>query len=222
MIEYLKGAVLSALFLCAGAHAELPADYKVVLLTDNFPPFNMSVEGKNFARDAGISGISADIVRETFRRAGIPYSLTLRFPWDRLLAQAEKTPNYGIFTTTYTEERKDRFKWVGPLAKTSWTLMAAPGSALRLERLQDAAQYRVGSFKNNAISNYLASQGLAPINALSDQVNVDKLVKGQIDLWATDDPSGRYIAKLQGVSGLSVALRFNEAQMYLALAEGVG
>ena len=58
----------------------MPADYKVVLLTENFPPFNMAVDDKNFARDDGIDGISADIVREMFRRAGIGYSLSLRFP----------------------------------------------------------------------------------------------------------------------------------------------
>ena len=55
------------------------------------------------------------------------------------------------------------------------------------------------------------------INALRDQENVKKLTGGQIDLWATTDPVGRYLAKQEGVSGLQTVLRFNEAKLYLAL-----
>ena len=105
----------------SAARAELPADYKVVLLTENFPPFNMAVDDKNFARDDGIDGISADIVREMFRRAGIGYSLSLRFPWDRLYRLTLDKPGYGLFSMTYTPSgcRSSR---VGPLADTSWVL----------------------------------------------------------------------------------------------------
>ena len=218
MLKTLKKSLFVALFmLCGSAQAELPHDYKVVLLTENFPPFNMAVDDKNFARDDGIDGISADIVREMFRRAGIDYTLTLRFPWDRLYRLTLDKANYGLFSTTYTEERKPLFKWVGPLAKTGWVLLAAPGNDIKVSNLKDAAQYRVGAYKNDAVSQHLESQGLAPINALRDQENVKKLVRGQIDLWATTDPVGRYLAKQEDVSGLNTVLRFNDAELYLAL-----
>lgn len=217
MIEYLKSAVLSCLLLCGTAQAELASDYEVVLLTENFPPFNMAVDDKNFARDDSIDGISADIVREMFKRAGIGYTLTLRFPWDRLYRLTLEKPGYGLFSTTYTPERQPLFKWVGPLGKTGWVLLAAPGSDIRVESLQEAARYRIGAYKNDAVSQHLESQGLQPVNALRDQENVKKLVRGQIDLWATTDPVGRYLAKQEQVSGLSTALRFNDAELYLAL-----
>ena len=68
MLNTLKKSLFVTLFmLCGSAYAELPQDYKVVLLTENFPPFNMAVDDKNFARDDGIDGISADIVREMFK-----------------------------------------------------------------------------------------------------------------------------------------------------------
>lgn len=48
MLKTLKKSLFVALFmLCGSAHAELPQDYKVVLLTENFPPFNMAVDDKN-------------------------------------------------------------------------------------------------------------------------------------------------------------------------------
>jgi polar amino acid transport system substrate-binding protein len=218
MLKTLKKSLFIALFVVSGvAHAELPADYKVVLLTENFPPFNMAVDDKNFARDDGIDGISADVVREMFKRAGVGYTLTLRFPWDRLYRLTLDKPNYGLFSTTYTPERQPLFKWVGPLANTGWVLLAAPGNDIRVSSLKDAAKYRIGAYKNDAVSQHLESQGLEPINALRDQENVKKLVRGQIDLWATTDPVGRYLAKQEDVSGLNTVLRFNDAQLYLAL-----
>jgi polar amino acid transport system substrate-binding protein len=46
---------------------------------------------------------------------------------------------------------------------------------------------------------------------------VKKLVRGQIDLWATTDPVGRYLAKQEDVTGLNTVLRFRDAELYLAL-----
>ena len=218
MLNTLKKSLFVALFmLCGSAHAELPQDYKVVLLTENFPPFNMAVDDKNFARDDGIDGINAEIVREMFKRANISYSLTLRFPWDRLYKLTLDKPNYALFSTTFTPERQALFKWVGPLAKTGWVLLAAPGNNLTVNSLKEAGQYTIGAYKNDAVSQNLESQGLEPINALRDQENVKKLVRGQIDLWATTDPVGRYLAKQEDVTGLNTVLRFRDAELYLAL-----
>ena len=205
------------LLMAASARAELPDDYKMVLLTENFPPFNMAADGKNYAADRNISGINAEIVREMFKRAGVAYSLTLRFPWERIYNQALEHPDQGLFSTTYTPEREPLFKWVGPLASTGWVLLAPAGSPMRLSSLDQAQQYRIGAYKNDAVSQHLESKGFEPINSLRDQENISKLLKGQIDLWATTDPVGPYLAKQEGVSGLTTVLRFNDAQLFLAL-----
>ncbi|MCY1187301.1 hypothetical protein D9M73_282640 [compost metagenome] len=57
--------------------------------------------------------------------------------------------------------------------------------------------------------------------ALRDQDNAKKLMDGQIDLWATGDPAGRYLARQEGVTGLKTVLRFNGAELYLALNKDV-
>ncbi|MNW01613.1 Bacterial extracellular solute-binding protein, family 3 [compost metagenome] len=56
---------------------------------------------------------------------------------------------------------------------------------------------------------------------LRDQDNAKKLVSGQIDLWATGDPAGRYLARQEGVTGLKTLLRFSSAELYLALNKDV-
>ena len=189
----------------------------MVLLTENFPPYNMAKNGKNFAQDENINGIATDIVREMFKRAEITYSLTLRFPWERVYKLALEKPGYGVFVMARLPDRENLFKWVGPIGPDDWILLAKADSKISLDTLEQARKYRIGAYKGDAIAETLTKQGLKPIVVLRDQDNAKKLVNGQIDLWATGDPAGRYLARQDGVSGLKTVLRFNSAELYLAL-----
>lgn len=222
MLKRLLLASAGALLLMSGvARAEIDANYRMVLLTENFPPYNMAINGKNFAQEDNLDGIAVDIVREMFKRAGIQYSLTLRFPWDRIYKLALEKPGYGVFVTARLPEREKDFKWVGPIGPDDWVLLGRPDSTITLKTLEDAKQYKVGAYKGDAIAEHLEKQGLSPITVLRDQLNAKKLVTGQIDLWATGDPAGRYLAKQDGISGLKTILRFDTAELYLALNKEV-
>jgi polar amino acid transport system substrate-binding protein len=164
-----------------------------------------------------IQGLSADIVREMFKRAGIDYSLTLRFPWDRIYQQALSKPNHGLFSTSMSEVRKPLFKWVGPIAQYQSVLVGRKGSHPQLNNLQQAKAYRIGAYQSAAVSQYLERLGFTPHNALRDQENIRKLQRGHIDLWATSDPVWRFYAREQGVDDLETLLSFETSQLYLAL-----
>ncbi|GAB6405089.1 substrate-binding periplasmic protein [Pseudomonas sp. MHK4] len=211
----------ASLLLINGARAADSSATDLVLLTENFPPYNMAKNGKNFAQDENINGIAVDIVREIFKRADISYSLTLRFPWDRVYKLALENPGYGAFVMARLPDRERLFKWVGPIGPDDWIMLAKADSKISLETLEDARKYRIGAYKGDAIAMTLAKQGLKPVVVLRDQDNAKKLVNGQIDLWATGDPAGRYLARLEGVSGLKTVLRFNSAELYLALNKDV-
>lgn len=199
------------------AQAELPKDYEMVLLTESFPPFNMAEGGKNFAKEENIQGISATTVREMFKRASIAYSMTLRFPWDRVYKSTLELPNHGLFSTSMTDARRPLFKWVGPIAQYRGVLLSAPGSSLKLTSLEQAKGYTVGAYKSSAVSQHIEAQGLTPVNSLRDQENMQKLPSGKIDLWATSDPVWRYYAQQEGIAGLNTVLVFNTSDLYLAL-----
>ncbi|WP_339481117.1 MULTISPECIES: substrate-binding periplasmic protein [unclassified Pseudomonas] len=211
----------ASLLFFNGAQAQDRRDVGLVLLTENFPPYNMAKNGKNFAQDENINGIAVDIVREIFKRADISYSLTLRFPWERIYKLALDNPGYGVFVTARLPEREKLFKWVGPIGPDDWIMLAKADSKISLDSLEQARQYRIGAYKGDAIAETLARQGLKPIVVLRDQDNARKLVSGQIDLWATGDPAGRYLARQEGVDDLKTVLRFNSAQLYLALNKNV-
>lgn len=209
--------LLFLLTLASTAHASEP----LVLLTENFPPYNMSHDGKSFAREPEIQGIAADLVREMFRRADIPYSMTLRFPWTRVYQQAKDTPNHGVFVLARQPDREDLFKWVGPLGPDDWVLLARADSTLQLGNLDQAKGLRIGAYKGDAIAESLARSGLKPVLVLRDQDNARKLYSGEIDLWATGDPAGRYLARQIGMTAFKTVLRFNGTQLYLALNKQV-
>ncbi|MCG4452405.1 ABC transporter substrate-binding protein [Pseudomonas sp. MMS21-TM103] len=222
MCKRLLIALAGTLMVLAGsARAEVDANYRVVLLTENFPPYNMAINGKNFAQEDNLDGIAVDIVGEMFKRAGVNYSMTLRFPWDRIYKLALEKPGYGVFVTARLPEREALFKWVGPIGPDDWVLLGRSDSPIELTSLAQAKQYRVGAYKGDAIAEYLIEQGLQPVTVLRDQQNAKKLMAGQIDLWATGDPAGRYLAKQEGVSGLKTILRFDSAELYLALNTAV-
>ena len=211
----------ASLLFISGAHAKDSPDADMVLLTENFPPYNMAKNGKNFAQDENIDGIATDIVREIFKRANITYSLTLRFPWERIYKLTLEKPGYGVFVMARLPDREKLFKWVGPIGPDDWIMLARADSKITLETLNDARKYKIGAYKGDAIAETLAKQGLNPVVVLRDQDNAKKLVNGQIDLWATGDPAGRYLARQDGVTGLKTVLRFNSAELYLALNKDV-
>ncbi|MBA1381471.1 substrate-binding periplasmic protein [Pseudomonas brassicacearum] len=219
MLKRLVLAFAGATLLLAGTVRA--AETSLVLLTENFPPYNMAKNGKNFAQDENIHGIAVDIVREIFKRADITYSLTLRFPWERIYKLALEKPGYGVFVMARLPEREKLFKWVGPIGPDDWVMLAKADSKIALDSLAQARQYKIGAYKGDAIAETLAKQGLKPIVVLRDQDNARKLVNGQIDLWATGDPAGRYLARQEGVNDLKTVLRFNSAELYLALNKDV-
>ncbi|MCG6573811.1 ABC transporter substrate-binding protein [Pseudomonas sp. AF32] len=219
MLKRFVLAFAGATLLLAGSARA--ADTSLVLLTENFPPYNMAKNGKNFAQDENIHGIAVDIVREIFKRADITYTLTLRFPWERIYKLALEKPGYGVFVMARLPEREKLFKWVGPIGPDDWIMLAKADSKIALDSLEQARRYRIGAYKGDAIAETLTRQGLNPIVVLRDQDNARKLLNGQIDLWATGDPAGRYLARQEGVSDLKTVLRFNSAELYLALNKDV-
>ena len=211
----------STMWLASTASAVDTSRSPIVLLTENFPPYNMAKNGKNFAQNENIEGIAVDILRETFKRADISYSMTLRFPWERIYHLALENPGYGVFVTARVPDREKLFKWVGPLGPDDWVLLARGDSPITLTSLEQARQYRVGAYKDAVIALSLEKQGLAPVIVLRDQDNARKLQAGQIDLWATGDPAGQFLARQVGISGFKTVLRFHQAELFLALNKEV-
>lgn len=209
----LRSAVLGALFALL-PFASANAQDTVNLLTQNFPPFSMANDGKNFAKEEAISGIDAEVVAALFKRAGIPYTLTLRFP-GAACSSWRKNASFAVFSLSRTPEREPKYKWVGPLSEIQIVLLKRPDSPIQISSLEEARQYRIGSKDGSVGSQYLISRGIEVQSSLID--TPAKLKAGQFDLWATTNPSGEYEAKQAGVGPLAVALTLSRVDLYLAM-----
>jgi ABC-type amino acid transport substrate-binding protein len=124
----------------------------IQLKTENYPPFNMSGEQDS------IIGVSTEIVEELFKRAEIDYELEL-LPWQRAFSMALEEANTAVFSTTRTEERESKFKWVGPIAENNWVFLAKASRSLSVSNLEEAKSLRVGGYQGDAIALFLADQG---------------------------------------------------------------
>ncbi len=206
-------ALFTLICLCPTSQA----DDKFNLVTENFPPFNMSLqENKYEHKEENIYGINTDIVRELFKRAGYDYRLKLR-NWDFAYNFAQRKSFRGVFGTTYTEARKPLFQWVGPLATNDWVLFARDDAGITLNKIEDARQYTIGCYKNDSRAQFLKTNGYKASELEDDSLNPKRLEQGHIDLWITSTSSGLYYAKQAGISNIHPVFTIKETQLYLAM-----
>ncbi|WP_150910151.1 substrate-binding periplasmic protein [Marinobacter halotolerans] len=192
---------------------------RLYIYTENYPPYNASVSGKNFAHtEDGITGICTDMVKEILSGVDYDYVLKMR-DWSLAYERVRGRENHALFCTARTEERENQFQWVGPLASIKWTLFAAPDSDITLDSLEDARQYTIAGYKGDVMSDYLIAEGFEVVTSVSGDQNPLRLTLGQADLWVTDGVVGPLVAKEEHkITGLKPVLVFRETPMYLAVS----
>ncbi|MES2949278.1 MAG: ABC transporter substrate-binding protein [Pseudomonadota bacterium] len=193
-----------ALLLSTSAWAE-----GLVLTTEEAPPFNYSSDGGK-----SIVGSATEAVHEMFKRAKLGYTITL-YPWVRAIDMARTGKDTCVFSTTRTEEREKSFLWVGPVAQSNWVFFAKADSSIKLERLDDAKKFKIGSYRGDALALYLKGLGFNIDEAYYDEQNVKKLEGGRIDLWATGSQNGPFFANKINLTFKQV-LDFKKTELYLA------
>lgn len=189
----------------------------VTLYTEQFPPYNMTTDGKAFAHKAeDISGLCTDIVKQVLRHVSLDVRIKLR-NWSYGISKTKQKPNTGLFCTAKTQERSELFQWVGPLTEIRWTLFARPDSSIKLDNLEAAKQYKIGGYKDDVMTTYLQNKGFEISALANDRVNPKRLMLNQIDLWVADELSGPYVASDSAdIEGLQNVLVFKTSPLYIA------
>ena len=211
--------VALGLLVSATAWADLPPGYRVEVITENDPPLNVSANGTNFAKDKDVTGVSTEILRAVFKRAGINYRLTLRYPWSKIYLLAKTMPNYGIYSINRSDMRNKLFKWVGPLSESAHAAIAKRGSNIKITGLQSLASYKVGTYKGDYADEFLNDNGIPHVDTLDNSTSLEKLMNGEIDIWVTRTASLPYFARREGVNlnDLENLKVLSTTQQYLAL-----
>ena len=205
---------LSVLAISLGSPAVM-AD-KFSLVTENFPPLNMSNNGKNVARNSQVSGLATDIIRQLLENTGHSASYHMKSSWHTALNSAADKSGYGVYSAFRTPEREERFKWVGPLYNEDWVLLAKADVEENIQSLDDVKGRTIGSFEKDPITDYLKGKNLSLRLASNDGVNVARLRNGTIDLWASSSLTGPYVASSFRFP-VKTVLTFSEGQLWLAM-----
>ncbi len=202
------------LVLLAAATAGRASAAPLELLTEDFPPFS-------FQRTPGgaVVGISTDLLQQAFQAAGMEFKVT-SMPWARAYEKVLASPGSCLYSTTRTEEREPKFKWVGPLVSNDWVLFGRADGP-RVTTLADAKAYSIGGYRGSAQTEFLQAQGFKVDLAAEDTLNPRKLMAKRIDFWAAGTLKGPFMAAREGVSGLVPVLELKHAELYLACNKGV-
>jgi len=136
-----------------------------------------------FYDEAGqLTGSSVEIVREIQKRTGNTSEIQV-VPWTRGYSALESRANVMLFSTTLTEERNPKFKWVGPLYRLDWAFFVKKGSPVKINSLQDAKGLdSIGTYRDDAREQFLKKEGFTNLDsARNSMLNVKKLMAGRMD-----------------------------------------
>jgi polar amino acid transport system substrate-binding protein len=152
----------------------------LIYITEEYRPYNYTENGQP-------TGISVDLLKLIWEKIGAKEQPIQVFPWARGYRLVQAKPNHVLFATSRTKERDRLFKWVGPLYVTRFVLIGLTNTDLRVNKLEDAKTYQIGTIKEDIAEQLLLTagfdkkklQGVANMDA-----NIRKLQKGRIDLIA--------------------------------------
>lgn len=192
------------------------ASESLVIMTENYPPFN-------YQEDGNLKGASVEIVQAIIDEIQVSSEIKL-FPWARAYQNIQQDNNQVLFSMARTPSREDMFKWVGPLIQYDIYLYKKKGSAFSIQSIEDAKELVVGVKKNTARHTFLKKNGFENIyiDYSSEKFPLPKmLVTGRIDLWPIGKMSASHIAKIADINmnDIEPTIKILSQELYIAFSK---
>lgn len=180
--------------LFATAPFTAAAEAPVRVLTEEFPPYNFTENGK-------ITGLGTDVVEAVLKEAGVQGEFQ-SLPWARAYETATNVPGVLLYSIVRTAERDKLFKWVGIIASTEYYLFSRPDRNIQIKTLEDARDMQVGAVSQSVGEQFLLAHGFAKGKNLQssakNELNYEKLRLGRIDLWIMNRVTANYLVRKVG------------------------
>jgi polar amino acid transport system substrate-binding protein len=186
----------------------------LTLLTEENPPFNYTDNGR-------VAGLVADLVFETMKRAGVPYTVEV-LPWNRAYGRAQSERDTCLFATARLDNREKLFLWVGPYASNLWGIYGKGDFAGTVRTLNDLKTYRIAGVASDAKVDYLKENGVTNIKvALEDRLNPPRLFlpkddPNHADLWVAGFYGAREVARAAKATDVKLVFILRDIPLYLA------
>ncbi|KAB8033614.1 substrate-binding periplasmic protein [Fluviispira multicolorata] len=188
--------------------------------TENFYPFNYFENGK-------LDGFSVEIVNEMLRLMNSKDSIEV-IPFPRLINIIDKQPNTAGFSVYQTDENKDNYQWVGPLAKGTVGFFKRSDSKVSIKSLDDAKKkVIIGVQLGSSHEKFLNKNGFKNLYRVAQSQNVignsliHMLISGRFDLWMATDVSVYARAEKQNIPSekIIMAYKIRTNQLYIAFSK---
>lgn len=195
-MPWLNFQTLSALLFMALIGGALPAGAvdTVKILTEEFPPYN-------FTRNGKITGFSTEVVDAVLKEIKVQGTIQ-SLPWARAYETAHESQDILIYSIGRSKERDKLFKWVGVIAPTNYYLYSWSGKNIKIAHLEEAKKYQIGTVNEDVGEQFLVSKGFVKGQNLQSSVkyelNYEKLKAGRVDLWIMPELVAYFLARQAG------------------------
>lgn len=190
-------------------------DATLHIMTEDYYPYN-------YQEDGVAKGLSYEVVQQIMAQEGRTDPIEFS-DWDQAITALENDDNAVLFTTTLTPERKDKFKWVGPLDRITWALFSTNGRLSTLDSLQESFPYRVAVTQNYPAHEYLVSAGHPNLVVFpTEDEALAAFFQNQVDLVATSNPILNHYATIHNhrTSNIHKIYDLKTELLYIAFSKG--
>ena len=189
---------------------------RLLLTTEEYPPMNY------MGADGEIEGYATDLVREAAAKANIAIEIRL-LPWKRAYHRALTEDGVCVYSAWRTPEREALFKWVGPLALDAWSFFAVEGSVPEISSLRETFDHQVGVVEGWGFTEHLKKEGHPNLDqvAKDDIHNLQKLMMGRIELWATGRLIARELLNKKHIANVREVFYLREVDLSMACNRGI-
>jgi polar amino acid transport system substrate-binding protein len=171
------------------AHAEL-----IKIVTEELAPYNFTEKGV-------LTGFSTEVIQAILKEMKIQGDFQ-SMPWARAYDTALHHENVLIYSIGRTAQREKLFKWIGPIAPASNYLFSLANHSIKINHLEEAKKYQIGSVNADIGEQFLESQGFTKGTNLQSsvkyQLNYEKLKRGRVDLWVMNEMAAYHLVRQLG------------------------
>jgi len=184
------------------------------ILTEEYKPLQYINE------DGEIDGYAVRIVKDILNELNISKEIEL-IDWNTAYNLALNEDNIALFSTIKNKERKDKFKWVGPIGTLKVNLYAKVPSNIEIESLDKAKQYKISAVKDYAYTQNLKNLGFDNIVECDTEIEaLKKLLNNETELYLTSNIAINELADAEIISLDMIQKKINISidQFYIAFS----
>jgi len=143
-----------------------------------------------------VSGPATELVEMLLVEAGFEYEINL-MPWARSYQKALTQANTLIYSITRTQQREDKFHWIGEITPVEYKLYKlAKNKLLTISEMNQLNQYKVGVIRGSATEQILKQYKVKYLVPVSSGEQVFELAKlERIDFFPANHLHFRDVCK---------------------------